>query len=68
MNTVLTRRQQEIYDFLYEHYDEFEYPPTLDELCTAMGMSSRGSMHRHIIALTEAGLLEPAVGGVEGSA
>jgi repressor LexA len=55
----LTRRQQEIYDYLREHLDDFAHPPTLDELCDALGLSSRGSLHKQIQALIEAGLVEP---------
>ncbi|MFM1891079.1 MAG: hypothetical protein RLZ44_156 [Pseudomonadota bacterium] len=55
----LTRRQQEIYDYLREHLDDFPHPPTLDELCQALGLSSRGSLHKQIQALIEAGLVEP---------
>ncbi len=55
----LTRRQQEIYDYLQEQADDFPYPPTLDELCRALKLSSRGSLHRHIQALVDAGLVEP---------
>lgn len=58
----LTRRQQEIYDYLRDHIDGFEHPPNLDELCAALGLSSRGSLHKHIQALIEAGLLEPMGG------
>ena len=56
---TLTRRQQEIYDYLREHLDDFPHPPTLDELCDALGLSSRGSLHKQIQALVEAGLVEP---------
>lgn len=59
MNKPLTRRQQEIYDFLGQHSDGFEHPPTLDELCTALGLSSKGSLHKQIQALVDAGLVEP---------
>ncbi|MDJ0739581.1 MAG: transcriptional repressor LexA [Gammaproteobacteria bacterium] len=55
----LTRRQQQIYDYLREHLDDFPHPPTLDELCEALGLSSRGSLHKQIQALIEAGLVEP---------
>lgn len=55
----LTRRQQEIFDFLREHLDDFPHPPTLDELCDALGLSSRGSLHKQIQALIDAGLVEP---------
>ncbi len=55
----LTRRQQEIYEYLLEHLHEFPHPPTLDELCQALGLSSRGSLHKQLQALVEAGLIEP---------
>ena len=56
---TLTRRQQEIYDYLRQHLDDFPHPPTLDELCDALGLKSRGSLHKQIQALIEAGLIEP---------
>jgi repressor LexA len=56
---TLTRRQQEIYEFLKERLDDFPHPPTLDELCEALGLSSRGSLHKQLQALIEAGLVEP---------
>ncbi len=55
----LTRRQQEIYDYLQDNLDEFAFPPTLDELCMALGLSSKGSLHKQIQALIDAGLVEP---------
>ncbi len=55
----LTRRQQQIYQFLSDNIGQFEHPPTMDELCKALGLSSRGSLHKHISALVEAGLVEP---------
>ncbi|MCG8429340.1 MAG: transcriptional repressor LexA, partial [Chromatiales bacterium] len=59
MSQPLTRRQQEIYEYLQSHLHEFPHPPTLDELCNALGMSSKGSLHKQIQALIEAGLVEP---------
>lgn len=56
---ALTRTQQAIYDYLREHADSFQYPPTLDELCACLGLSSRGSLHKHIQALINEGLVEP---------
>ena len=55
----LTRRQQQIYDYLLENAGHFDHPPTHDELCQALGLSSRGSLHKHIQALIEAGLVVP---------
>ena len=58
----MTRRQQEIYDYLRENAEYFDHPPTFDELCLALGLSSRGSLHKHIQALVESGLVEPMDG------
>jgi repressor LexA len=55
----LTRRQQEILDFLRDQAEHFAHPPTLDELCSRLGLRSRGSLHKHIQALVAAGFLEP---------
>jgi repressor LexA len=57
--TSLTRRQQEIYDYLVENLPKRPHPPTLDELCSALGLKSRGSLHKQVQALIEAGLVEP---------
>ena len=54
----LTRKQQEVLDFLVVNQDHFNQPPTLDELCLAMGLKSRGSLHKHIQGLINAGLVE----------
>ncbi|MEF3073626.1 transcriptional repressor LexA [Methylobacter sp. Wu1] len=62
----LTRRQRQILDFLRNNPDKFPYPPTLDELCAALGMASRGSLHKHISALIEAELVEPLSGQKQG--
>lgn len=54
----LTRKQKEILDFLLNSQELFAHPPTLEELCAAMGLKSRGSMHHQIKALIEAELIE----------
>ena len=54
----LTRKQQDIFDFLLTNQKNFTYPPTLDEVCLALGLNSRGSLHKHIKALIAAGLVE----------
>jgi repressor LexA len=37
-------------------------PPTLDQACAALGLRSRGSLHKQVRALEEAELLQPAQG------
>lgn len=58
MINSLTRKQQELFDFLLQNQDKFAHPPTLEELCMAIGLKSRGSLHTHIKALIEASLVE----------
>jgi repressor LexA len=62
----LTRRQNEIYDYLVDNAEHFDHPPTHDELCQALGLTSRGSLHKHIQALVQAGLVEPMDGSHRG--
>lgn len=54
----LTRKQQHVLDFLITNQDQFSQPPTLDELCFAMGLKSRGSLHKHIQELIQAGWVQ----------
>lgn len=58
----LTRRQQEIYQALRDNQERFDHPPTYDALCHLLGLSSRGSLHKQIQALIQAGLVEPMEG------
>ena len=57
-NFNLTRKQQELFDYLSSNQDLYANPPTLDELCRALGLKSRGSLHKHIQGLIDAGLVE----------
>jgi len=58
----LTRRQQDILALLRQRADAQDRAPTLEELCALLGVRSRGSLHKHIRALIEAGLVEPSAG------
>ncbi len=54
----LTRKQKEVWEFLIANQSSFDHPPTLGEICSAMGLKSRGSLHKHIQGLISAGLVE----------
>ena len=54
----LTRKQQEVLDFLISSQELFPHAPTLNELCLAMGLKSRGSLHKHVQGLINAGFVE----------
>lgn len=66
MTEALTRRQQAILEHLRANRDHQTHPPTLDELCQALGLRSRGSMHKHVQALVDAGYVEPLSGKQRG--
>lgn len=66
MSEALTRRQRSILEHLRTNRDNQAHPPTLDELCRALGLRSRGSMHKHVQALVEAGYVEPLSGRQRG--
>jgi len=66
MTEILTRRQQALLDFLVEQARDYEYAPSLDELCEALGLRSRGSLHKQVQALVSAGLVEPMDGRKRG--
>lgn len=56
---ALTRKQHEIIDFLLQNQQHFSQPLSLDKLCSALGLKSRGSLHRIVQDLIELGLVEP---------
>lgn len=62
----LTRRQQAVYEHLRERARRGARAPSLEELCRALGLRSRGSLHRHVRALVAAGLVEPLEGRQRG--
>ena len=66
MTVYLTRRQQDVLDYLCARHRRRESPPTLSELCKGLNLRSRGSMHKHVKALMQAGLVAPMQGKQRG--
>lgn len=46
--TELTKRQQQIMDYLHKHLQEKGYPPSVREIGQAVGLSSSSSVHSHL--------------------
>jgi len=59
---ILTRKQIELFRHLAARARAGGVPPTLDEICAELGLRSRGSLHKHVAALVEAGLVEASEG------
>ena len=77
----LTKRQQEIFDFIKRYAAEHGYPPTVRDIGKAVGLASSSTVHAHLANLERLGmirrdpskpraleLLDKAVGSVAGAA
>jgi repressor LexA len=53
----LTRRQQEIFDFIRRYAAEHGYPPTVRDIGKAIGLTSSSTVHAHLANLERVGLL-----------
>jgi repressor LexA len=53
----LTKRQQEIFDFVKRHVSEHGYPPTVRDIGKAIGLTSSSTVHAHLGNLERLGLL-----------
>ena len=55
---LLTKRQQEIWEFLVEYVDAHGYPPTVREIGERVGLASPSTVHAHLANLERAGLIK----------
>lgn len=55
MNTKLTTRQKEVYDFIERHIIEHSTPPTLREISNAFGWFGPNAALAHLKALVKKG-------------
>ena len=53
----LTKRQQEIFDFIKSYSAKFGYPPTVRDIGKAVGLASSSTVHAHLSNLEKLGLL-----------
>jgi repressor LexA len=53
----LTKRQQEIFDFIQKYASKYGYPPTVREIGKAVGLASSSTVHAHLANLQKSGLL-----------
>src|SRR3954467_6483174 len=53
----LTKRQQEIFDFVKRYVSEHGYPPTVRDIGKAIGLTSSSTVHAHLGNLERLGLL-----------
>jgi repressor LexA len=53
----LTKRQQEIFDFIGRYSAKHGYPPTVRDIGRAIGLTSSSTVHAHLANLEKVGLL-----------
>jgi repressor LexA len=53
----LTKRQQEIFDFIKKYTSERGYPPTVRDIGKAVNLASSSTVHAHLSNLEKIGLL-----------
>src|SRR3979411_2071498 len=53
----LTKRQQEIFDFIKRYSSRHGYPPTVRDIGKAVGLASSSTVHAHLANLERLGLL-----------
>jgi SOS regulatory protein LexA len=58
----ITPKQQQVFDYLTQYQQENGYPPTVREICSAIGFKSPSTAHFHLEGLIEAGYLERQTG------
>lgn len=54
---MLTDRQSQVYDFIRAYVRRHGAAPKLREIAAHLGISSRGSVHRYLQAIADAGLI-----------
>ncbi|HOA34987.1 MAG TPA: transcriptional repressor LexA [Bacillota bacterium] len=57
---TLTPQQQRVLDYISREIEERGYPPSVREICAALGFRSSSTAHRYLAALEEKGYLERA--------
>ena len=58
MARKITKRQQQIYDFIRSYQTEKGYPPSVREMAAGVGLSYPSTVHAHLSALEAHGLIK----------
>ncbi len=66
MPITLYRRQKQILDFIRQYIDKYGYSPTLGEIAESIGVSSLATVHEHLQALVNKGVIKRFEGAVRG--
>ena len=57
MQETLTKKQQEVYEYLLSESKKRGYPPSIKEICVALGLKSTATVHNHLTTLENKGYI-----------
>lgn len=57
MQETLTTKQQLVYEYLLSESKKRGYPPSIKEICTALGLKSTATVHNHLTTLEKKGYI-----------
>jgi repressor LexA len=66
MPITLYKRQKQILDFIRQYIDKYGYSPTLAEIAESINVSSLATVHEHLQALVQKGVIRRFDGAVRG--
>lgn len=58
MSTTLKVQEKRVFDYIKEQIREKGYPPSVREICAALGFKSTSSAHQYILRLAEKGYID----------
>lgn len=58
MASTRSNRQNEVYEFIVTNVRKNGYAPSIREICEALGLRSTSTVHYHLTALAQRGLIE----------
>ena len=58
MAKVAKNKQMAVLNYIHKQVEDHGYPPTVREICSAVGLSSTSTVHGHIYRLIEQGFLQ----------
>lgn len=58
MAKVAKNKQMAVLNYIHKQVEDHVYPPTVREICSAVGLSSTSTVHGHISRLIEQGFLQ----------
>lgn len=57
MDAQLTKRQQQVYDYIEQYIESKGFGPTVREICEAVNLSSPSTVHVHLKSLEDKGVI-----------